>query len=99
MAAEAELVVTVSDCGRHGGFGSALSDALRAAEVDVRQRDLALPQEYLEHGSRDDVLAATGLTEQDVARRVTEWAAAAGPSVSFPSEEPSGESEQEEQAR
>ena len=76
LAADHQLVVTVSDCGTHGGFGSALSDALRDADLDVRQRDLALPQEYLEHGSRDDVLAATGLTEQDVARRVTEWAAA-----------------------
>lgn len=76
LAAGHQLVVTVSDCGTHGGFGSALSDALRAADIDVRQRDLALPQEYLEHGSRDDVLAKAGLTEQDVARRVTEWAAA-----------------------
>jgi 1-deoxy-D-xylulose-5-phosphate synthase len=81
LAADHQLVVTVSDCGTHGGFGSALSDALRAAELDVRQRDLALPQEYLEHGSRDDVLAATGLTEQDMARRITEWAAAAVPST------------------
>ncbi|ANY05026.1 1-deoxy-D-xylulose-5-phosphate synthase [Pseudonocardia sp. HH130630-07] len=76
LAADHQLVVTVSDCGTHGGFGSALSDALRAADIDVRQRDLALPQSYLEHGSRDDVLATAGLTEQDVARRVTEWAAA-----------------------
>ncbi len=76
MARAHRLVVTVSDSGRHGGFGSALSDALRTAECDVPQRDLAIPQEFLDHGSRDDVLAAAGLTEQDVARRVTEWAAA-----------------------
>ena len=71
------LVVTVADGGRHGGFGSALADALRAAECDVPLRDLALPQEFLDHGSRADVLAAVGLTAQDVARRVTEWAAGA----------------------
>lgn len=81
LAADHQLVVTVSDCGTHGGFGSALSDALRAADIDVRQRDLALPQEYLVHGSRDDVLAGAGLTEQDVARRVTEWAAASVPAL------------------
>ena len=69
------LVVTVSDCGRHGGFGSAVADALRAAEVDVPLRDLALPQRFLDHGGRDDLLAAAGLTAQGVARRVTEWAA------------------------
>ncbi|SFO12228.1 1-deoxy-D-xylulose-5-phosphate synthase [Pseudonocardia ammonioxydans] len=81
LAADHQLVVTVSDCGTHGGFGSALSDALRAADIDVRQRDLALPQEYLVHGSRDDVLARAGLTEQDVARKVTEWAAASVPAL------------------
>ena len=66
----------MSDSGRHGGFGSALADALRGAECDVPQRDLALPQQFLEHGNRVDVLAAVGLTAQDVARRVTEWASA-----------------------
>ncbi|WP_214369070.1 1-deoxy-D-xylulose-5-phosphate synthase [Pseudonocardia sp. H11422] len=76
LARAHHLVVTVADGGRHGGFGSALADVLRAAEVDVPLRDLALPQEFLEHGSRTDVLAAVGLTAQDVARRVTEWAAA-----------------------
>jgi 1-deoxy-D-xylulose-5-phosphate synthase len=76
LAARHRLVVTVSDSGRHGGFGSALADALRSAECDVPQRDLALPQQFLEHGNRADVLAAVGLTAQDVARRVTEWASA-----------------------
>ena len=40
------------------------------------QRDLALPQRFLEHGNRADLLAEVGLTAQDVARRVTEWASA-----------------------
>ena len=70
------LVVAVSDGGRHGGFGSAVAQRLRESECDVPVRDLAIPQRFLEHGSRDDVLAALGLTAQGVARRVTEWAAA-----------------------
>jgi 1-deoxy-D-xylulose-5-phosphate synthase len=76
LARAHRLVVTVSDCGRHGGFGSTLAAALRDAECDVPLRDLALPQRFLDHGSRADVLQAVGLTAQDVARRVTEWAAA-----------------------
>jgi len=79
MAADHDLVVTVSDCGTHGGFGSVVGAALRDAGCDVPLRDLAVPQRFLDHGSRDDVLAALGLTAQDVARRVTEWAAAVGP--------------------
>jgi 1-deoxy-D-xylulose-5-phosphate synthase len=76
MAAAHDLVVTVSDSGTHGGFGSVVAAALRAAGLDVPVRDLAIPQAFLDHGSRPDILAALGLTAQDVARRVTEWAAA-----------------------
>jgi len=89
LARDHRLVVTVSDCGRHGGFGSAVAAALRDAECDVPLRDLALPQRFLDHGSRADVLHAAGLTVQDVARRVTEWAAAALPAgADSMSEEP-----------
>lgn len=75
LAAEHRLVVTVEDSGRHGGFGSALSAALRDADLDVPLRDLGVPQRFHSHGSRGEVLADLGLTAQDVARRVTEWAA------------------------
>jgi len=37
---------------------------------------LGLPQQFFEHGSRGQVLADAGLTEQDVARRIAEWSAA-----------------------
>jgi len=76
LARSRDLVVTVTDSGSHGGFGSALADTLRAASCDVPQRDLCLPQRFLDHGARADVLAAVGISVQDVARRVTEWAAA-----------------------
>jgi 1-deoxy-D-xylulose-5-phosphate synthase len=69
-----KLVVTVEDSGRHGGFGSALAAVLRDAECDVPLRDLAVPQDFHEHGTRDQVLDRVGLTAQDVARRITEWA-------------------------
>jgi 1-deoxy-D-xylulose-5-phosphate synthase len=75
MAASYKLVVTVEDGGRHGGFGSALAAALRDADVEVPLRDIALPQQFHDHGSRGEVLALCGITAQDVARRVTEWAA------------------------
>jgi 1-deoxy-D-xylulose-5-phosphate synthase len=74
MAGKHRLVVTVEDGGRHGGFGWSLAAALRDAGVDVPLRDLGVPQRFLAHGSRSEVLAELGLTAQDVARRVTEWA-------------------------
>ncbi|TCO52487.1 1-deoxy-D-xylulose-5-phosphate synthase [Actinocrispum wychmicini] len=75
LAARHRLVVTVEDGGRHGGFGWALAAAMRDAEVDVPLRDLGVPQQFHDHGTRSEVLADLGLTAQDVARRVTEWAA------------------------
>jgi 1-deoxy-D-xylulose-5-phosphate synthase len=71
LAARHRLVVTVEDNGRAGGVGSAVAQALRDAEVDVPLRDFGIPQRFLEHGSRKDVLAAAGLTAPAVARQVT----------------------------
>src|ERR687885_1518488 len=54
-----------------------LAVAQRAADhgIDVPVRTLGLPQQFFDHGSRGQVLADAGLTEQDVARRLVEWAA------------------------
>jgi 1-deoxy-D-xylulose-5-phosphate synthase len=73
LADEHHLVVTVEDGGRHGGVGSAVAEALSAAGIDVPVRRLGLDQEFLAHASRGQVLAAAGLTDADVARRITEW--------------------------
>lgn len=73
MAAEHRMVVSLEDCGRHGGFGWSLAAALRDAELDIPLRDLAVPNRFLDHASREEVLSELGLTEQDIARRVTEW--------------------------
>jgi len=48
---------------------------LRDAGCDVPLRDIGVPQRFHSHASRGEVLAELGLTAQDVARRVTEWAA------------------------
>ncbi|MGY1829684.1 1-deoxy-D-xylulose-5-phosphate synthase [Geodermatophilus sp. SYSU D01180] len=74
-AAAHRLVVTVEDGGRAGGVGTTLSQALQDRQHDVPVRALGLPQAFLEHGSRGQVLADCGLTEQDVARRIAEWTA------------------------
>ncbi|OBK27894.1 1-deoxy-D-xylulose-5-phosphate synthase [Mycobacterium asiaticum] len=76
MAKQHKLLVTLEDNGLAGGVGSAVSAALRAAEIDVPCRDVGLPQGFYEHASRGEVLAELGLTDQDVARRITGWVAA-----------------------
>jgi 1-deoxy-D-xylulose-5-phosphate synthase len=81
LAAQYKLLVTLEDNGVNGGVGSAVSAALRRAEIDVPCRDVGLPQEFYEHAARGEVLADLGLTDQDVARRITGWVAALGACV------------------
>lgn len=78
LASAHKLVVTVEDSGVHGGIGSSVSAALRAAEIDVPCRDVGVPQEFQAHGSRSEVLADIGLTDQHIARQITGWVAALG---------------------
>jgi 1-deoxy-D-xylulose-5-phosphate synthase len=75
LAAGYRLVITVEDGGRAGGVGTTLSQALQDRQIDVPVRAVGLPQRFFEHGSRGQVLADAGLTEQDVARRIAEWSA------------------------
>jgi len=81
LAPQHKLVVTLEDNGVRGGVGSAVSAALRNAEIDVPCRDVGLPQEFFAHASRGELLAELGLTDQDVARRITGWVAALGSAV------------------
>ena len=69
------LVVTVEDGGRAGGVGTALTQALQDRDSTSRCARWACRSAFLEQGSRGQVLADVGLTEQDVARRIAEWAA------------------------
>jgi 1-deoxy-D-xylulose-5-phosphate synthase len=75
LARSYRLVVSVEDNGRVGGAGALLAQALRDADVDVPLRDMGIPQRFLDHASRAQVLADIGLTPQEVARRVVETVA------------------------
>ena len=57
-AREHRLVAVVEDNGRAGGFGDAVSRLLRDHDVDVPVKTFGLPQEFLTHGSRDEILEA-----------------------------------------
>ena len=81
LAAGYRLVVTVEDNGRVGGCGAAVAQALRDAGVDTPLRDFGIPQRFLDHGKREEVLADVGLSAQELARRVTEAIAKLEPAL------------------
>jgi 1-deoxy-D-xylulose-5-phosphate synthase len=71
-ARQHRMVVTIEDNGRTGGFGDAVARLLRDHDVDMPVKTFGLPQEFLPHGTRDEVLEEAGLTPQHLARQITE---------------------------
>ena len=72
LARRHRLVVTVEDGVVAGGVGSQVARVLGQARVPAPVRVFGVPDRFLAHGSRAQVLAEIGLTGQDVARAVAE---------------------------
>ncbi|MET7860981.1 1-deoxy-D-xylulose-5-phosphate synthase [Streptomyces sp. NPDC005318] len=71
LAGQHRLVVVVEDNSRAGGVGSAVGQALRDAGVDVPLRTFGIPEQFLAHGKRAEVLADIGLTPVEIAGRIS----------------------------
>ena len=80
-AAKYRLVVTVEDNGRAGGFGDAVARLLRDSDVGTPVKTYGLPQEFLAHGKREEILDETGLVPQHLARQITEAVARLTPEL------------------
>lgn len=70
MARDHRLVITLEDGIRVAGIGTRIRQDLRSAGVDTAVDELGLPDEFLDHASRQEILADAGLTAQDIARDV-----------------------------
>jgi 1-deoxy-D-xylulose-5-phosphate synthase len=79
-ALQHRLVAVVEDNGRSGGFGDAVARLLRDHDVDIPVKTFGLAQEFLDHGTRESILEAAGLTSQHLARQLTEAVARRSPS-------------------
>ncbi|MEU9607486.1 transketolase C-terminal domain-containing protein, partial [Streptomyces sp. NPDC048057] len=71
LAALHRLVAVVEDNSRSAGVGSAIGQALRDAGVDVPLRTLGLPEQFLAHAKRAEVLADVGLTPVEIAGHIS----------------------------
>jgi 1-deoxy-D-xylulose-5-phosphate synthase len=68
---ELPLVVTVEEGTLEGGFGSAVLEAANAAGLDTRHiLRLGLPDQFVEHGERGELLAELGLDLNGICRTV-----------------------------
>jgi 1-deoxy-D-xylulose-5-phosphate synthase len=70
MASEHRLVVTIEDGIKVGGIGTRVRQDMRAAQVDTALNEIGLPDEFLEHASRGQIMERVGLTAQAIARDI-----------------------------
>jgi 1-deoxy-D-xylulose-5-phosphate synthase len=68
---ELPLIVTVEEGTLEGGFGSALLEAANGAGLDTRNIvRLGIPDRFIEHAERGELLADLGLDSEGICRRV-----------------------------
>lgn len=70
LAADYRLVVSIEDGIRVGGIGTRIRQDLREAGVDTALTELGLPDEFLDHGSRAEILERVGLTAPQITRDI-----------------------------
>ncbi len=60
------LVVTIEDGVKVGGIGTRIRQDMRTAQIDTALNEIGLPDEFLEHASRDEILERVGLTAKQI---------------------------------
>ena len=70
MSAEHRLVVTIEDGIKVGGVGTRVRQDLRDAQVDTALTEIGLPDEFIDHATRNEILEDSGLTAQAIARDI-----------------------------
>ncbi|WP_405652895.1 1-deoxy-D-xylulose-5-phosphate synthase [Streptomyces sp. RK9] len=71
LAAGHRLVAVVEDNSKASGVGAAVALALGEAEVDVPVRRFGIPDQFLAHAKRGEVLADLGLTPVEIAGSIS----------------------------
>ncbi|WP_226533100.1 1-deoxy-D-xylulose-5-phosphate synthase [Microbacterium paraoxydans] len=70
LAGQHRLVITMEDGIRVGGIGTRVRQVLREAGIDTAVDELGLPDEFIDHASRDQILADAGLTAPKIAQDI-----------------------------
>ena len=74
LARSVGRIVTVEENVPMGGFGSAVSELLGRENLSsTPMLRIALPETFVTHGKRDELLRRVGLDPASIARRVKEW--------------------------
>ncbi|MFM1986938.1 MAG: hypothetical protein RIS18_1155 [Actinomycetota bacterium] len=72
LAARHRLIAVVEDNSKSGGVAAGISQFLRDRNIYTPQRDFGIPEKFLNHATRAQVLSEIGLTAQDISREIIE---------------------------
>ncbi|MFG6277981.1 1-deoxy-D-xylulose-5-phosphate synthase [Microbacterium sp. 5K110] len=70
LAGSHRLVITIEDGIRVGGVGTRVRQVLREAGVDTAVDELGIPDEFIDHATREQILEDAGLTAAKIAHDV-----------------------------
>lgn len=68
-----KFFITIEDNVIAGGAGSAVNEFFLNNKIDVKVKNLGLPDEFLPHGTREEILALAGLSEEGILEAVREF--------------------------
>jgi 1-deoxy-D-xylulose-5-phosphate synthase len=73
VMAKHAAIVTVEENVVAGGAGSAVAELLAEQSASIPLMHLGIPDRFIEHGSREDCLAAAGLDAISIEAAITRW--------------------------
>jgi 1-deoxy-D-xylulose-5-phosphate synthase len=74
LARKTGIIITVEDGVLAGGFGSAVLEYINSQNLNwVKVLRLGIPDEFVEHGKRSELLEMYGLTAEGIAKSVFEY--------------------------
>ena len=73
LSQQHKYFITIEDNAVTGGAGSAVSEFFMNNKIEVFVKNLGLPDDFLAHGSRDEILAEVGLDEEGIKKSILDF--------------------------
>jgi len=73
MASRHRVLVTLEDNVAAGGAGSGVNECLAARGIETPVLNLGIPDQFVEHGSREECLGDAGLDAESVLTAIRDW--------------------------
>ncbi len=65
-----DIFITVEENALMGGAGSAVNECVVQHAIDVQLHNIGLPDVFVQHGSRDEILSDAGLSEERISKQI-----------------------------